>query len=61
MERETQKAITEIKAGIKTEMQKYIEMCIIKFGAAKCKAYMKTKRNTTQTEKGTQKEIYKRN
>ena len=50
---EAQKSISEIN-GMKAEMQKYTEMCIIKTAAA-------AKLNTTETQKGRQKKIEKRN
>ena len=50
---EAQKSISEIN-GMKAEMQKYTDMCIIKTVAA-------AKLNTTKTQKGRQKKIEKRN
>ena len=42
---------------METGMQKYIGMCLIKTTLAEFQAYMKISRNTTQTQKGKQKEI----
>ena len=42
---------------MKSGMQKYIEMCVIRKALAKFQAYMKVNRNITQTEKRKKKEI----
>ena len=44
---------------MKSEMQKYAGMYIIKRELAKFQAYMKTNKNTNQTQKSKQKEMQK--